>query len=81
MAKVVEEAVQMYGWVQPDLVSDFDLTVEPPDGAICPPFVEVVWADDLAFSAIHEDTEQLIDILEKERNFDFQVSTWARDDP
>ena len=73
MTKVVAEATQLYGWVQPDLVGDFDLTVEPPGGADCPPFIDVVWADDLAFSAIHEDTEQLIDILEQSTTLIFKA--------
>ena len=47
-----------------DMVSDFDLTVDPPIDLPCPPFIEVVWADDLAFSAIHQDAAKLIQIME-----------------
>ena len=64
MAREVDEATTVFGWEPIDMVSDFDLTVDPPIDLPCPPFIEVVWADDLAFSAIHQDAAKLIQIME-----------------
>lgn len=63
MGKVVEQATSMFDWSSVDIADQFDLTLPPPEGLGVPPFIDVVWADDLAFSAMHEDAEELINIM------------------
>ncbi len=63
LAKVVEQASGILDWQPVETVGDYNLADTPPQGLSCPPFIEVVWADDLAFSALHEDAESLIQIM------------------
>ena len=63
MGRVVEQASHIFDWQPFEPVGDFNLAQEPPGELQCPPFIEVVWADDLAFSAINEDAERLIGIM------------------
>ena len=63
LSRVVDEASSLFDWEPCEIVRDFDLTIPPPTGLSSPPFIDVVWADDLAFSAMHEDADTLIHIM------------------
>ena len=63
LGRVVEQAASIFEWASVDVVDQFDLTLPPPAGLSAPPFIDVVWADDLAFSAMHEDAEELVNIM------------------
>ncbi len=63
LSRVVDEAASLFDWAPCEIAGDFDLTTPPPLGLSCPPFIDVVWADDLAFSAMHEDADTLIHIM------------------